>query len=677
MLKTCNLTRNYSIASLVGIVLVAISLVYFYQSLAVNALMEREGQANSDLTRTIANTIWPKYADFIQRAGDIPVAKLARLPIIDDLRKDILHKVQGLRVVKVKVYDLNGLVAFSTQVDQIGDNKGSNEGFVTAREGRDASEIIFRNVFSSFEGSIFDRDLVSSYIPVRRSFDQPIEGVFEIYSDVTPLLTDIENTSNKILVVITSLLLLLYLFLLVIVRRAHVQIEAHEVVRRRDQLQRLDYLEYHDEVTGLLNHKGLLRQLQHYDMEERISNTGQGVIALKLLNLQPISGGLGHQRVMQLLRLAAERIKSCSSGSHNLSHLDSSEFVLVVENLFSNDELDFIVEKLISLFAEPFIIDGKSVTLAIAMGVDSSWGDKSSECLLSNAQLALGECEEGGDRQSLRYEQNMDLRKQEYLNLEVDVSQALQRGEFVVYYQPKIDLLSGEVAGMEALVRWDHPKRGLVMPGGFIQLLEERGYIIELGQWILRESCMQCQRWHEAGHEGLRVAVNVSFKQLLSKGFSDSVADALQRSGLPPHALELELTESILAEDTEMLGEQLQKLKSLGVMLAIDDFGTGYSSLSYLMHFPFDFIKIDRSFIRDMMHNRDHAVLTNAIVTMAKSLKLKIIAEGVETPEQLARVREMGCDEVQGFYFSQAVEAASFTHVITGINASAGAATHH
>jgi EAL domain-containing protein (putative c-di-GMP-specific phosphodiesterase class I)/GGDEF domain-containing protein len=584
--------------------------------------------------------------------------------------------VEGLRVLKVKIYDLNGQVVFSTQPSQIGTNKFDSTGFQSALQGEAASEIIFRNTFSAYEGQRYDRNLVASYVPIRRSFDQPVEGVFEIYSDITPLLGDIDHTSNQILMVVTALMLVLYLFLMLFVRRAHRQIEAHERIQQREQQQRLDYLEYHDEVTGLLNRKGLLRQMQHYLSEERIESVGVGVIALKLLNLATISGGLGHQRVLHLLRLAAERVKSCATGGQNLSHLDSSDFVLIVENLLSENELEFLVEKLSQLFAEPFVIDGNSFTLAIAIGADCSWGEKGHDALVNSALLALGECEQQ-DRHYLRYKDDMELKKREHLNLEIEISQALHKHEFTLYYQPKIDLQSGEVRGMEALVRWQHPKRGLLMPGGFIQLLEDRGYIVELGQWLLGQACTQCRRWHDEGHDKLRVAVNVSIKQLQSSGFVQGVAAALEQSGLPPRALELELTESILAEDTEVVVALLQQLKTLGVQLSIDDFGTGYSSLSYLMHFPFDHIKIDHSFIRDMMHNRDHAVLTSAIVTMAKSLNLGVVAEGVETPEQLQRVREMGCDEVQGFYFSQAVEPARFTDVLSSINASEAIETRH
>ena len=676
MLKPCNLTRNYSIASLVGIGLVAAVLVYLYQAMAVRALIEREGQANSDLATTVSNTIWPKYADYVWMARNTPADELVDQPVIEKINRDILHKVQGLRVVKVKIYDLNGLVVFSTQPSQIGSNKADNAGFQAARGGMVANEMIYRNTFSTYEGNIFDRNLIASYVPVRRSFDQPVEGVFEIYSDVTPMLVDINRTSNQILVAITALMLLLYLFLLVIVRRAHRQLKAYEKERAWEQEKRIDYLEFHEEVTGLLNRKGLLRRMNSYMLQEHTGTVGLGVVAIKLLNLTALSGGIGHQSLMQLLRLAAERARICTAGVQNLSHLDTSEFVMIEENLFSESELDMIVEKLISFFAEPFIVDGKQITLAIAVGVDSSWGGKGCESLLNNALLALSECEVRG-KHFLRYDGSMELKRQEYLNLELEISEALQRHEFTLYYQPKINLQSGEVTGMEALARWHHPQRGTVMPTTFIHLLEERGYIVELGQWLLQQACMQCRRWHDAGHDKLRVAVNISIKQLEARGFIDGVALALQQSGLPPHALELELTESILAEDTAVVGELLKQLKGLGVRLSIDDFGTGYSSLSYLLHFPFDDIKIDRSFIRDMMHNHDHAVLTAAIVTMAKSLKLGVVAEGVETAEQLQRVRDLGCDEVQGFHFSQAVAPERFIEVLGEIKTALAEPTRH
>jgi EAL domain-containing protein (putative c-di-GMP-specific phosphodiesterase class I)/GGDEF domain-containing protein len=671
MLTTRHLTRNYSIASLIGIALVAVTMVYYYQSLGARILMESESSSNSNIARTIANALWPKYADFVTHAGQLPAAELAAQPTIENIRQDILHKVTGLRVVKVKIYDIDGVVVFSTEAAQIGGDKASNKGFLSARAGHAASDILFSDTFSSFEGSIYDRDLVSSYVPVRSGPDQPVEGVLEIYSDVTPLLAEIESTSHQVLLVVTSLMLLLYLFLLLIVRRAHLQLQASEVHQQREQQQRFDYLEFHDEMTGLLNRKGLTRQFRHYDRAKRVGGTGLGVVALKLLNLNDISSGLGRQRAMPLLQLAAERLRVCVAGSHNMTRLDSGEFILVVENLFSRNEMDFTIGKITGLFAAPFTIEDKRLTLTIAMGIDISWSGRSTEYMVNNAQLALGECESRGVKQSLYYDESMELKKQEALNLEVDIGQALQRREFVVYYQPKVGVQSGMVCGMEALVRWNHPRRGLVLPGGFIPLLEARGYIVELGRWVLQESCMQCQRWHEEGQDGLRVAVNVSLKQLLSRGFVEDVTSALQQSRLPATALELELTESILADDTAVVGERLRQLKALGVRLAIDDFGTGYSSLSYLMHFPFDTIKIDRAFIRDMMHNHTHAVLTGAIITMARSLNLSVVAEGVETVEQLARVQEMGCDEMQGFYFSPAVAVPQFVEVVAVINTAA------
>ncbi len=666
--RKCQLTRNYSIASLIGIGLVAVSIVYFYQTMALRVLMEREGQANGELAQALVNTVWARYADYVWFADSMPAQELATLPVVDDLRHDILHKVQGLRIFKIKIYNAEGLVVFATEEQQIGENRASSNGFRAARAGSVASEIILGDYSTDYvEQDPQHRNLVATYVPVRRGEGQPVEGVFEIYSDVTTLLQDIDAAGRQILVVVTSLMLLLYLFLLMFVRRAHQMIETHEAEQQRVQQQRLDYLEHHDEVTGLLNRKGLLRQMQHYTRIRPNSKVGLGVVALKLLNLDVVSGGMEHLRVTRLVRQAAERISRCAASSSSLCHLDSSDFVLLVENLFSEEELSFIVGKLGSLFAEPFEVDGKSVSLAVVMGFDASWGEIGSESLVNNALLAMSECEMAGEG-ALRYEPAMESRKLEYLNLEVDITQALQRNEFMLYYQPKVSIATGQVTGMEALLRWHHPQRGVVGPGDFITLLEKRGYIVELGHWLLREACRQCQLWRTAGNDGLRVAVNISLKQLLSGDFVEIVHEALSQSGLPPQALELELTESILVEDMAAIGGLLHQLRELGVVLSIDDFGTGYSSLSYLTHLPFDTIKIDRSFIQGMMQQHEHAVLTRAIVTMAKSIGLKVVAEGVEDAQQLARVEEMGCDEVQGYYFSPGVSTAAFAGVVAQIN---------
>ncbi len=665
--KRCNLTRNYSIASLLGIGLVAFSIVYFYQTMAVKVLMEREGEANGELAKTIANTVWTKYADYVLFAGSLSREKLATLPVVEKIRSDILHRIQGLRVVNVKIYDLDGLVVFSTEAKQIGKMRGDRAGFVKARSGGVASEIILQDTAQEHEVEYGERNLIATYVPVQRNYGQPVEGVFEIYSDVTPLLQDIQLAGSQILAVTTTLMLLLYLSLLVFVRSAHRTIEAHEAEWQNAQRQRLDYLEHHDELSGLLNRKGLLRQMWHYEQRKAVTTVGLGVVTVRLTNLDIISGSMGHDRLMQLLRLAGERIGSCATGNRSLCHLEKGTYVLLVENLLSDSELVFVAEKLGSLFVEPFDIGSKGVVLTLAVGFDSCWGGKSNEALLNSALLAMAECEEAG-QPYLRYEPNMEKRKLEHLNLELDIGQAVRQREFMLHYQPKVDVATGRVSGMEGLLRWQHPQKGLVFPDNFISLIERRGYIVELGGWVLQEACQRCRQWRDELGEPLRVAVNVSLKQLVAEGFVESVTRALQQSGLPPQALELELTESILAEDLEEIGDLIGELRQLGVVMTIDDFGTGYSSLSYLTRLPFDVIKIDRSFVQDMMHRRDHAVLTSAIITMAKSLELQVVAEGVESAEQLAMIRDMGCDEIQGYYFSPAVGAEEFCRVAAEIN---------
>jgi len=668
MPRSCRLTRNYSIASLIGIALVATALVLFYRHLATESLMEQEGQANSDIARTLANAIWPEYGAFIRSAGSLAPAQLRQREELARLRHELMQKMQGLRVVKVKIYDLEGIVIYSSRAGQIGDHKGKSNGFRIARNGRVISEIIYRDQFSAFEEEIYDRNLVASYIPIRRGFDAPVEGVFEIYSDVTPLLHDIGQTGYHIALVVSALMLLLYLFLLLFVRRAEGMIQRYNEEQQSLQQARLDYFERHDELTALHNRSGILHALRSAQQRSLGIDTALGVMAIKLLRFKDINDRLGHHIGDRLLCAAGRRIVASAPGGDAVGRTDGDEFMMLLDNLLSRKEVDFIATKLQGMFAEPFNIDGHRISITPAIGVCLSEGEEYTvEQLLMNAGSALSVAKLSPSRRYVVFDTQMDSEKQERFELEQELSLAVAQQQFVLHYQPRVSAHSGRVAGMEALMRWQHPERGLVMPVQFIGLLEESGEIVNLGGWLLQEACRQCRRWHDEGRE-LRVAVNISLKQLHAENFLYLVSEALESAALPPQYLELELTESILAEDMARSSELLRQLKRIGVSLAIDDFGTGYSSLSYLMHFPVDYIKIDRSFIRDMIDNREHAALTNAIIAMGKSLRLAVVAEGIESREQLEFVLQMGCDELQGFYFSRAVEEQACGEVLATIH---------
>jgi EAL domain-containing protein (putative c-di-GMP-specific phosphodiesterase class I) len=254
----------------------------------------------------------------------------------------------------------------------------------------------------------------------------------------------------------------------------------------------------------------------------------------------------------------------------------------------------------------------------------------------------------------------METRAQESLEYELGLRQALQNREFLVYYQPRVNTATGTVTGAEALLRWQHPRRGLVMPESFIPLLEDTGLVIPVGEWILQQACLQGRRWQDAGHDSLGVSVNLSMKQFRAGTLLNSVRQALEQSGLPPRSLELEITETVLVDDAEQALDLMRELKQIGVTLSIDDFGTGYSSLNYLRRFPIDLLKIDGSFIRDVTRNRGDAAITTTIAVMAKSLRLGILAEGVETREQARFLKTIGCHDMQGFLFGGPVPAENF-----------------
>lgn len=669
MVKAWRLTRNYSIASLIGIALVAVVLVVFYRQIATDDLVEREGQANKEIARILVNSLWPKYGSFLHTANQLTSEELKGRDELNHLRHDIFEKIQGLRIAKVKIYDLGGRVIFSTQTDQIGTDREGNAGFRKAREGIAITEIIYRDQRSVHEQKIFNKNLITSYIPIRRSFDEPVEGVFEIYSDATPMVADIEQSGYRVLGVVLGLFLLLYLFLLTIVYRADQLIARYNREKNIQQQQRLSYLERYDEETGLYNRQGIHHVLTRVQQHSFTTESPMAVFKIQLVNFNGVSDSLGHNLADKLFRLAAERIRATVPGGGTVGRSDSSKFIVILENHFADQETDYIVSKLHNIFAEPFCLEGKQVTISLAIGVCvTNGGEYSTEQLLMNVGTALSVAKITPSQQYVLFDERLEAETQKRFELEQDLSRAIAKQEFTLYYQPRVAAVSEKVVGMEALMRWQHPQRGLISPDNFIDVLEASGKIIQLTPWLLERACSQCQQWNDSGFGKLRVAVNISFKQLHADNFLEMVIDALDKSGLEPRQLELELTERVLAEDIARTGELLKKLKQMGVFLSLDDFGTGYSSLSYLMHFPFDYLKIDRSFIKDIYNNHEHASLTTAIIAMAKSINLRIVAEGVETVEQLVFVTGMECDEIQGFYFSEAVAPDTFIDVMRAVH---------
>ena len=655
------LTRTYSVASFLGIVLVTIALGIFYKTVAVRSLIMHETLSNVSLTQSISNTLWPAYADFVSRAAAIPPPELGQQPEISRLREDVLQKINGLRVVKIKIYNLDGLTVYSTEPKQIGEDKSQNSAFLKAKAGHTESDLVFRDHFSATEGIIVNRNLLSSYVPIRKTPNDPVEGVFEIYSDVTPLVADIERTEYTVLGGVTVLLLLLYLFLLLIVRRADRIIKAHENEERKSQAEQIHYMAYHDPLTGLANRALFKDRLQHAVAGAARTQSPVGIMFIDIDRFKVINDSLGHEVGDAVLIEAAKRIRACLRASDTACRIGGDEFTVILEHLPTSEDAAQAAARLIQKFSDPLHAGGREIFVTASIGISIYPGaTQDVERLLKDANAAMHEAKESGRNRYVFYTKEMDARAQESLEYEMGLRKALQNSEFLVYYQPRVNTATGKVVGAEALLRWQHPSRGIITPDNFIPLLEDTGLVIPVGEWVLRRACRQCQDWHDAGYTSLSVSVNLSMKQFRSGSLLASVQRALEESGLPPRFLELELTETVLVDDAEQALDLMRELKDIGVSISIDDFGTGYSSLNYLRRFPIDILKIDSSFIRDVVRNRGDAAITTTIAVMAKSLRLGILAEGVETREQARFLKTIGCHEMQGFLFGAAIPAEDF-----------------
>lgn len=424
----------------------------------------------------------------------------------------------------------------------------------------------------------------------------------------------------------------------------------HDITPHLQAQQEIRQLAYFDTLTGLPN-----RQLFRERCSDLVAQAGTSQVGVMILDLDRFKGindTFGHEVGDWLLKAVSERLAGYLRKGEILARIGPDEFAIVSSAIDSPDNLSLLAEKILLSLSEPFVLDQQPVYCSASIGLALYPVDGDNvDTLIKHAGIALHKSKEQGTGGFQFYSPEMNRIACERLAMETRLRQALERGELSLHYQPQVDLQSGRVVAVEALLRWDSPAFGSVAPCRFIPLAEETGLILPIGEWVLETACRQARQWHDAGFGALRMAVNISARQFKRTDFIERLDGILQSTGLDPEQLEVELTESIVMERSEDTLLTLTDLKVRGIKLAIDDFGTGYSMLGYLKYFPIDRIKIDRSFVRDITVDSDDAAITEAIVAMAHSLKLKVIAEGVETEAQLDFLRRCGCEEVQGFYF--------------------------
>jgi diguanylate cyclase (GGDEF)-like protein len=531
-----------------------------------------------------------------------------------------------------------------------------------------------------------DRDVISTYVPIyaQQPGQDRVEGVFEVYLDVTTFVQTADEKLKWVSIMVLAVLGGLYLTQLVVVRRAQSILRRQEialqdanreldqrvsertrelqaeVAERRHAEQRLDHLAHHDPLTNLPN-RLLFRQRLTQSLDDLPRHNHQiAVLIIGLDHFKEVNETLGHVIGDELLVVIALRLQACLEPTDLLARMGGDEFSCILQGIHAPLDAATQAEALLELFKRPFIVGENLLYLSASIGISlAPQDDHEVAKLVRNAHAAMYQAKARGRNRSHFYTPEITTTAQDRLRLADLLRKAISADELRVHFQPKVNPENGQLCGAEALVRWTQLEMGPVPLARFIPLAEEIGFIIELGAWVLRETCLQIMAWDAEGLHVPRVSVNVSVKQLERGNLVQTLRNILAETGLDPHRLELEITESVIMAVDDAI-TVLVELRALGVQLSIDDFGTGYSSLSYLKKLPIQTLKIDRAFVMGIGENKSDESIIQAILEISKSLGLHTVAEGVETKEQLDFLRAMGCHQIQGFFYGEAIEQHDF-----------------
>lgn len=440
-----------------------------------------------------------------------------------------------------------------------------------------------------------------------------------------------------------------------LVRAVRYALERHRMLTEIENLHKNErYLAYHDMLTGLPNRQLFYERLRQAVVHSKRNTKMLAILFIDLDGFKTVNDTLGHRAGDLLLKSIAEKLKSSVRENDTVARLGGDEFTIKLADIVHPRDATKVAEKILRLFFEPFTVEGKELFITASIGISIyPHHGHDAEMLVKNADLAMYRAKQQGKNKCTLYDLSFHALDNDRFAQKNSLMKALEAGELIAHYQPQMNLNNGTISGIEALVRWQHPEMGYLLPERFIPLAEETGLIVPLGEWMLRTACEQAKAWQDAGYHPGKVAVNISARQFRNNGLAETVSKTLKDTALAPDQLVLEITESCAMEDVEYTKKTLQELKNLGVSIALDDFGTGYSSLNYLKRFPVDKLKIDRSFVKGIPTNANDRAITAAIIALAHCLQLEVIAEGVENEEQLSFLRSEKCDEIQGYHFSQ------------------------
>lgn len=610
---------------------------------ASDAVVDRELQRSIAVATSLSNALWPRYLDQLRATAKVPRNEIARLDFLDALGRDTAEQVRGQRVKKVTIYDSRGVVLYSTEKGQIGDDGSGDVTVQEALEGRAKAALVHREAGYSTASA----DVVRAFVPARPGAGGRQEAVFEVHADVSDAMADIRSEEREVFAVANLVGLTMFGVALMILRRAE------ENQRRKDP------------VTGLPGRELALDAMRGGIGSRQDAPRRSGWMVVELQRLRQVGAAYGQDVADEVLREVARRLKTLPDGQSRLFRLAGEAFAFLVSDHDAKGTDEDLAERLANdlrtRFEMPIEIDGHAIVMDPSIGLAvAPAGRVRPDELLNRAEVALTEAKHQGTGRWMLYTPGLEVGVRERLQSLGGLRSALAAKQFVVYHQPIVSAQTRELMGSEALLRWHHPSRGVVPPDQFIPLLEETGLIIDVGMYVLQEACHQAVEWRTGLCPDFTVSVNLSARQFADPALIEGVRKALADTGLPPAALIIEVTETFLAWEPEHAASILRELRKLGVAVAVDDFGVGYSSLSSLRHLPVDILKIDRSFISNAANDPMDASIARAIAALAQGLSLSLVAEGVENEAQAAFARAVGCHKLQGYLFSRPLNAASF-----------------
>ena len=641
-----NLLVQFSVVSFVAMAVIAVVLaIVLSNKIRSDAINDLVDEAVGSASGRLLSTITP--ADL-----EVPMTG-ARY---DRFHEFVQQSIVSERTARVKIWAKDGTVIYSNDPAGVGEKFPAKENLLKALDGDTATEIkIPKDVENARERYL--GTLMEVYTPIIFPGTTEPQGAFEIYQYYEPTEQRINELRGWVFGSIGGGFLLLYGALVSIVGRGW-----RTINRQRGTLA---YLAYHDALTDLPNRTLLMDRLTLALAQARRNEQMLAVMFLDLDQFKVVNDTAGHVEGDKLLQSVSQQLNSVLREGDTVARVGGDEFLLLLPKIEQLTDATEIAERVLTAVGRTRVIVGHEFNISISIGITlfPTDGDDA-ETLLTNADIAMYQAKEQGKNNFQFFTPAMNTRIQNRLALENDLRHGLERGEFVVYYQPQLNISTGQIVGVEALVRWQHPERGLVLPMEFIPVAEETGLIVPLGEWVLHAACAQIRSWQEAGLPPLRVAVNLSAREFQQGNLIEAVAGVLEETGLAPEFLQLEITEGVSIQDVDFTIKVMGELKEMGVQIAIDDFGTGYSALSYLRRFPIDVVKIDRSFVCDLTIDSTDAEIATTIIVMAHNLGLEVIAEGVETEEQLAFLKQRRCDEMQGYLFSKPVPAEKLEEIL-------------